>query len=205
MGSPCHESCTSKDGRSGVVLRSKPAESRWWNIHITNVELQIYTLLYHIRVAGRVLLSLTLCYYCLAMETVLQEDLRAVDAKGTAKLGTSGETKCTATITAQHDYQELQQQPWPLRLTDAAHDAPEARRNRVYNDLMRKWKHVSSSATPKPRSSHARVLGRQALSTRQVSCYCPKIQGKGRQRLNCSAGCVCSVICYCTPNIACII
>ncbi|CAN0501887.1 unnamed protein product, partial [Laminaria digitata] len=43
-----------------------------------------------------------------------------------------------------------------------------ARRNRVYDSLLRKWKQAAPSAEPRPRSSHPRVLGGQALITRQV-------------------------------------
>lgn len=43
-----------------------------------------------------------------------------------------------------------------------------ARRNRVYDNIMRQWEKVASSMVPMPRSSHRRVLGGQALPTRQV-------------------------------------
>lgn len=42
------------------------------------------------------------------------------------------------------------------------------RRNRVYESLLRKWMQAAPSAEPRPRSSHPRVLGGQALTTRQV-------------------------------------
>lgn len=50
----------------------------------------------------------------------------------------------------------------------------ESRRNRVYDDIMRKWKQAVPGPTlPRPRSSHPRVLGGQALSTRQVGGKVP--------------------------------
>eukprot|EP00752_Nemacystus_decipiens_P004684 g4272.t1 len=42
-----------------------------------------------------------------------------------------------------------------------------ARRNKVYDNIMRQWEKASSSMVPMPRSSHRRVLGGQALPTRQ--------------------------------------
>lgn len=44
-----------------------------------------------------------------------------------------------------------------------------ARRNKVYDNIMRQWEKAASSMVPMPRSSHRRVLGGQALPTRQVS------------------------------------
>lgn len=43
-----------------------------------------------------------------------------------------------------------------------------SRRNRVYDNIMRQWEQAASSPAPKPRSSHRRILGGQALPTRQV-------------------------------------
>ncbi len=43
-----------------------------------------------------------------------------------------------------------------------------SRRNRVYDSIIRQWEQVASSPAPKPRSSHRRILGGQALPTRQV-------------------------------------
>lgn len=43
-----------------------------------------------------------------------------------------------------------------------------ARRHRVYDNIINQWKQAASSAVPKPRSSHPRVLGGEALTTRQV-------------------------------------
>lgn len=60
----------------------------------------------------------------------------------------------------------------PAQSCDVARDgecgARNERRSRVYDDLMRKWQQALSSTGPKPRSSHARVLGGEALTTRQV-------------------------------------
>lgn len=49
-----------------------------------------------------------------------------------------------------------------------------SRRTRVYGDIIKKWREAAELAAvarggPRPRSSHDRVLGGQALSTRQVN------------------------------------
>lgn len=57
-------------------------------------------------------------------------------------------------------------QPSPVT-SDAACSG--ARRNKVYTNIMRQWEKAASSMVPMPRSSHRRVLGGQALPTRQVT------------------------------------
>ncbi|CAN0218272.1 unnamed protein product [Scytosiphon promiscuus] len=42
-----------------------------------------------------------------------------------------------------------------------------ARRNEVYEKIMKEWQEAASSAIPRPRSSHRRILGGQALPTRE--------------------------------------
>ncbi|CAN0349411.1 unnamed protein product, partial [Ectocarpus sp. 12 AP-2014] len=59
------------------------------------------------------------------------------------------------------------QPPWPLADVDANSSSGSARRSRVYDSIMAQWKQAASSTVPAPRSSHRRVLGGQALPTRQ--------------------------------------
>lgn len=64
------------------------------------------------------------------------------------------------------------QQHWPLADVDAnssgSSNSSRARRSQVYDSIMAQWKKAASSTVPAPRSSHRRVLGGQALPTRQV-------------------------------------
>lgn len=60
--------------------------------------------------------------------------------------------------------------PWKQAASPAVYCATSTskRRNRVYDNIMGQWKQAASSYVPSPRSSHQRVLGGQALPTRQV-------------------------------------
>ena len=64
---------------------------------------------------------------------------------------------------------EISGQHVPLAIDVRRFTRSSARRNKVYDNIMRQWEKAASSMVPMPRSSHRRILGGQALPTRQAS------------------------------------
>eukprot|EP00903_Cladosiphon_okamuranus_P015552 g14357.t1 len=58
-------------------------------------------------------------------------------------------------------------EPFPVTSATQRSTSSVARRNKVYDNIMRQWEKAASSMVPMPRSSHRRVLRGQALPTRQ--------------------------------------
>lgn len=75
-----------------------------------------------------------------------------------------GPEQCSSTSTSSTDISEQ----LPLAGDARSSTCSSARRNKVYDNIMRQWEQAASSMVPMPRSSHRRVLGGEALPTRQV-------------------------------------
>lgn len=88
------------------------------------------------------------------------------------KIGSNqdGPEQCSRTSSSSSisGHTDISRQPLPPANDAQSSARSSARRNKVYDKIMKQWEQAASSLVPMPRSSHRRVLGGQALPTRQV-------------------------------------